>query len=217
MSKQDRDEITLWIANDEGFYNQVMRLYDRWVDDGDAWDERRAEEQMAAVVAEIAEALASEHSEAGPYTLQEKRDALAELMSDFEAYREAEIAERQKQAAAETAPRPPMDEEAIAYVKRMDRLLIDKVGVRMLPDVADHPVNMTEEDAKQAAVEYLGRFMPVSAAKIRSALEKGDQHLNTIKLRKWDEKAEAFNYRRFRLTLSEAVGLLKHVATWYYA
>lgn len=216
LAGRDRDDITLWVANEESFYNQVMRLYDRWVDEGDAWEESRAEQELEAVVEEIAEALFSMGLWDEPYTAREKREAVAELLSDFEGYRDEEIARRQEQAVATPVKRRPMDEADIEYARKMDELLA-KLGVRMLPDVVDYPIEMTTEDARRAGIEYLIRFMPASRKKIQSALEKGDDALNTIKLRKWDEKAEEFNYRRFRLSLSQAVGLLKHVAKWYYA
>lgn len=117
MARSERDDITLWVANDEYFYNMVMRLYDRWVDEGDSWDERRAERELEAVVEEIAEALFSKGFWDEPYTAKEKWDAVAELLSDFDAYREEEVAERQKQAAAQRVPRRPMDEGEVAYVK----------------------------------------------------------------------------------------------------
>lgn len=215
LAGRDRDDITVWIANEESFYNQVMRLYDKWVDEGDAWDESWAERELVPVVDEIAEALFAMGFWDEPYTAKEKQEAVAELLSDFEGYREEEIAKRQEQVAAKPVPRKPMDEGQVEYARKMDDLLA-KLGSRMLPDVVDHPVNLTREDARQAGIEYLLRFMPASKDKIRSALEKGDDALNTIKLRKWDEKAEEFNYRRFRLSLSEAVGLLKHVAKWHY-
>jgi hypothetical protein len=114
-----------------------------------------------------------------------------------------------------------MDAATIEYTKKMDALLV-KFGLRLLPDILDHPVNMTEADSRQAAIDYLVRFMPASKDKIRRALETGDNSLNTIKLRLWDEKAEEMNWKRFStirnpLSLSDAVGLLKHVATWHYA
>ncbi len=220
MPRQERDDITLWVANDEYFYNQVMRLYDKWVDEGDAWHEKFARRELESIVEEIAEALFAKGFWDEPYTAKEKREAVDELLEDFDQYREDEIAERQKIAAAKPKPRKPMDEGLAEYTKKMDALLI-KIGVTLLPDVVDHPVNMTEQDARQAAIDYFVQFMPASKDKIRRALDTGDEHLNTIKLRKWDDMVEKFGGRRFlskrHMSLSDGVGILKHVAKWYYA
>ena len=202
MARSERDEITLWVANDEYFYNQVMRLYDKWVDEGDAWHEKFARRELEPIVEEIAEALFAKGYWDEPYTPSEKREAVDELLEDFEQYREDELAERQKNAAAKPTPRKPMDEATIEYTKKMDALLV-QFGIRMLPDIVDHPVNMDEGDARKAAIDYLVRFMPASKEKIRKALDTGDEHLNTIKLRKWDEKAEEFNYKRFLAFLKQ--------------
>jgi hypothetical protein len=220
------DSIMMWVANEESWYNRVMRLYDRWVDEGDSWEATYAETKEAdPLIRSIAEEIQESQAEASDhekYTEADIQEAIAETMEDFEQYREDEIAERQKKAAAKPKPRKPMDQATVEYTKKMDQLLV-QLGIRMLPDIVDHPVNMTEADARQAAIDYLVRFMPASKAKIRHALDTGDEHLNTIKPRLWDEKAEEFNYKRFRLpqgyrlTLRDAVGLLKHVATWHYA
>lgn len=219
------DSIMMWVANEESYYNRVMRLYDRWVDEGDAWDATWAETREAAplirqIAEEIQEAQAS-YTDNEKYTEAAIGEAIAETMEDFESYREEEIAERQKNASAKPKPRNPMDQGDVEYAKKIDQLLV-KFGLRLLPDILDHPVNMTEDDSRQAAIDYLVRFVPASKSKIRHALDTGDEHLNTIKLRLWDEKAEEMNWKRFSsvrnpISLSDAVGLLKHVAKWHYA
>lgn len=212
---QERDDIMDWVANDEYFYNLVMRLYDKWTDDFQegVFMEDYATKQARAAIEEVAEALFAKGFWDSPYTEKEKREAVDQVMTDFESYRDEEIASRKKIETAKPVPRPKMTPEDIEYTKRQEAMLV-KIGVRQSPDAAD----MTEEDAKKAGVEYLtNHFMPASVERVRHALETGDQHLNTIKLRLWDDMAEKLGYRKYRMSLSDAVGVLKHVAKWYYA
>jgi hypothetical protein len=86
-------------------------------------------------------------------------------------------------------------------------------------------LNMTPEDIEHAkkcetlaqliGIDVLRELVPATPEKIRKALEKGDKHLNTIQLRKWDQAVAAIPGREF--TLSDKVCALKHVATWHYA
>ncbi len=212
---QERDDIMQWVANDEYFHNLIMRLYDKWTDDfvEGVFMESYAEKQAQAAIEEVAEALFAKGFWDSPYTEKEKREAVDEIMTDFEQYRDDEIASRKKIETAKPVPRPKMTPEDIEYTKRQEAMLV-KIGIRQSPDAAD----MTEEDAKKAGVEYLtSHFMPASVERVRHALETGDQHLNTIKLRLWDDMAEKLGYRKYRMSLSDAVGVLKHVAKWYYA
>lgn len=227
MPRQERDDIMMWVANDEYFYNQVMRLYDRWVDEGDAWGEKQARREAFNVITEVAQALQSRNIEDGEYTISEINGAVEEVLEDFEDYREEEIAERQKKAAAKPVERKPMDAGDVEYAKSMDDLLL-RFSLTQLPNLLDHPVNIDQDEAKRIGVEVLQDYIPASREKVRHALETGDEHLNTIKLRLWDEAAERLGYQKYRLrapdslkpyrmTLSDAVGLLKHVAKWHYA
>ncbi len=66
-------------------------------------------------------------------------------------------------------------------------------------------------------VDELKKLIPSSPEKIRKALERGDKHLNTIPLRKWDAAAAEIPEEGFNFSLSEKVSALKHVAKWHYA
>lgn len=216
MARSERDEITLWVANDEYFYSQVMRLYDKWVDEGDAWHEKFARRELEPIVEEIAEALFAKGYWDEPYTPSEKREAVDELLGDFDQYRDDELAERQKNAAAKPTQRAPMSQFDKDHAAKMEKRVLE-VGVKQLPHILDHPVNMTEADVKKAGVEFLRGYMPVSQARVRRALETGDPYLNTISIHKWREMSEMFGYRNYRMSVWDGVDVLKHVATWYYA
>lgn len=219
MPREERDDIMLWVNNEESFYNDVQGMYDKWVDEGDAWSERSAHREAGRLIAHIAEAIEASQRYSFPYTAKEISEAVDEVIEDFEQYREEEIAKRQKKAQAKLVERKPMDQEHLEYTRRMDGLLL-KVGVSLLPDILDHPINMSADDARKEAIDFFLRFMPASKEKIRHALETGDEHLNTIKLRLWDAQAEKIGrpfMARHRFSLSDVVGLLKHVATWHYA
>lgn len=102
--------------------------------------------------------------------------------------------------------------------------------------------------AQELGVEALKALVPATNAQITAALASGDEHLNTIPLRRWDmaaaawscvPKEDANSYRsrtrcphckqgyvyttpptpdvweKRRLTLSERVCVLKHVARYY--
>ena len=57
----------------------------------------------------------------------------------------------------------------------------------------------------------LMRMVPFTLNEIKTALEQGDEHLNTLPLKKWDAASTSL-YSAGGITLSECVCLLKHVA-----
>jgi hypothetical protein len=213
MARQERDDIMDWVANEESFYNQVMRLYDRWVDQGDAWGERQARREAFNVITGVAQALQARHIENGEYTLAEIDAAIDRVLEDFEQYREEELASRQSAAAAKPVPRKPMDAGAKEYAARMEAMILKYA--RCIYRGEDR--HIPDAKVKKSVIQHLLGYMPASAARIRRSIETGDEHLNRIKLRDWDDQAEMLGYRSCGMSLSDAVGILKHVAKWYYA
>lgn len=196
------DSIMMWVANEESYYNRVMRMYDKWVDEGDSWTEKHARREAERLIHEIAEAIQENQAEASDnekYTKTAIQEAVDETLEDFEDYREEEIAERAKNAKRQARPEDwVMDDADKAYAARMEEMLKKMAGLGY-------------------DLDMLRGYMPVSQAKVRQALERGDKHLNTIKLRKWDEQAEMLGRPWAGFSLSDGVGILKHVAKWHYA
>lgn len=213
-----------WVANEESLYNDIHGMYDGWVEEGDSWDESDARKQATALIAHIAHALEGQSSPQGKYTKKEISEAVDEVIKDFDDYREQEIAEIVKQAAMKPEPADlAMDAEDIEYAKKQEELIL-KIGRAHMPQGefpgGEGPREWSPrliEQSRKAGIEHIRGYMPVSAEKIRQALQRGDKHLNTIKLRKWDEMATMMGYRNLGLSLSQVVGVLKHVAKWHFA
>jgi len=190
-----QDSIMLWVNNEESFYNDMHGLFDRWVEAGDAWDEADARKEAAALVAHIAEAIeAKDFVEGDKYSRAQHKEAVDEMMDDFDEYRDEAIENAVKRV--QNKPRPEdlvMDEGDKEHAKKY------------------------EERAKKLGIDHIRGYMPASAQRIRRALEQGDKYLNTIPLRKWDEMARMMGYRNEGWSLAEAVSLLKHVAKWHFA
>lgn len=187
-----QDSISDWIANEESFYNDVNGLYDTWVEQGDGWDEKSARKEADALVRHIAEAIQNFDFVDDEYSENEIREAVDEVLEGFEEYREEAIKAAVKEVTQKPKPEDfVMDEGDKEHAKKYEAL------------------------AQKLGIEKLRALMPVSAAKIRAALEKGDKHLNSIRLRKWDEAGTAI--RGEGLSMAEKVCVLKHVAKWHYA
>ena len=188
-----QDSIRLWIQNEESFYNDVNGLYDTWIEMGDAWDEKTARKEASALIAHIAEAIESKPFMRGErYSADDRQDAVDELMDDFKNYRDEAIEYTVKKAQEKPKPEDfTMDERDKDHAKKYEAL------------------------AQKLGIEDLKKLIPVSPEKIRAALEKGDKHLNSIKLRKWDAAGMAI--RGQGLSMAEKVCVLKHVAKWHYA
>src|SRR4029077_7415840 len=187
-----QDAISDWIANEESFYSDVQGLLDKWVEEGDAWHETSARKEAEALIRHIAEAIENFDFVDDKYSEREIREAVDEVLEQFEEHKEEAI-----KAAVEEGKRKPkpedlvMDEGEKEHAKKYEAL------------------------AQKLGVESLRALMPVSAQKIRAALERGDKHLNSISLRKWD--AAGTSIRGKGLSMAEKVCVLKHVAKWHYA
>lgn len=189
------DDLMMWVNNEESFYNDMHGLFDRWVEAGDSWDRDDARKEAAALVAHIAEAIeAKDFMEGEKYSAAQRKEAVEEMLGDFEDYRDEAIEQVVKNTQKKAGPEDMVMDEG------------DKEQARIY-----------EERAQKLGIDHIRGYMPVSAKKIRQALDQGDKYLNTIQLRKWDEMANMMGYRNQGWSLSEAVSLLKHVAKWHYA
>lgn len=189
------DDLMMWVNNEESFYNDMHGLFDRWIEAGDSWDEADARKEAAALVAHIAEAIeAKDFMEGEKYSAAQRKEAVEEMLGDFEDYRDEAIENAVKNARKKASPQDLVMDEG------------DKEHARKY-----------EERAQKLGIDHIRGYMPVSAQKIRQALDRGDKYLNTIPLRKWDEMANMMGYRSQGWSLAEAVSLLKHVAKWHYA
>lgn len=187
-----QDSISDWIANEESFYNDVQGLLDKWVEEGDSWHETFARKEADALIRHIAEAIQNFDFVDDKYSEQEIREAVEEVLKEFEEHREEAIKAAVKEVTQKPKPEDlVMDEGEKEHAKKYEAL------------------------AQKLGVEKLRALIPVSAEKIRAALERGDKHLNSIKLRKWDAAGEAI--RGQGLSMAEKVCVLKHVAKWHYA
>lgn len=183
----NNDDIMVMVDNIEPLYNDKIETWLRWIEQGDRWTKRAAKKEALALATHFAEAL--EHNADEKYSQREIREAAGKIFDGFEYYREEHIrwlSERQ----AKVIEKKPMDEEDIKHAKKYESL------------------------ANEIGIERLKSLIPASPQKVRSALEKGDEHLNTVSLMKWDKAA---SFVEGPLSLSEKVCLLKHVAKWHYA
>ena len=194
MGDSPRDDLFLWSDNDEGMYNAKLSLYDGWIGEGDSWNENRALDEAAALAAEFARAVEAKGYVEGKYTEGEIRQAAVEMMEQFADYREEAI-----RSAVEQVRRKPTEEE-----------------LRMTPGEAEHAAKY-EALAREIGIDAIRELIPASEERIRLALSRGDKHLNTVPLRKWDAAAVKLSTGARRLSLGERVSLLKHVAKWHYA
>jgi DNA-directed RNA polymerase alpha subunit len=189
-----QDSIMQWAQNDEGMYNDMIALWDRWVDQGDGWDEPRAYKEARALVGHMAEHIESFDFTEGRYSPDEMDDAASDMMQRFREYREEAVERRMKEASRKPTPEDmAMDAGDVEHAKKY------------------------EEMAQRLGVEKLRALIPVTQERVRKALERGDKHLNSIPLRKWDAAAFQLNLRERGLSIAEGVCVLKHVAKWHYA
>jgi hypothetical protein len=188
------DDTIMDMVNNIGeMYSDKNALYDKWVDQGEDWDKRRALIDAVALAAHFAERLETGYVD-GKYTQDEIVAAAREMIQEFDQYAEDEVAERLKNASRKATPE----------------------DLRMDPGDVEH-ARKYDELAKKIGIEKITPLIPVSSAKVRQALERGDKYLNTISLRKWDQAALNLSLRDRGLSLSDGVCVLKHVARWHYA
>lgn len=184
-----------WVNNEESMYNDKIGIFDKWVEEGDAWGRIQALKEARALAAHFAEHIESFESTEGKYTPDEVRQAADEMVEEFESeYRDQAIESAVKEASRKPTPKDlEMDPGDIEHAKKY------------------------EEMARKIGVEAVRKLIPASPQKVRRALERGDKYLNSIPLRKWDAAAFQLNLPGRRMSLAEGVCVLKHVAKWHYA
>lgn len=184
------------VNNTYELYQEKTALFDRWVEMGDRWTKERARGEalhLAGGFARAVEKLLRDMGDRSRYHAPDVEEAATEMLEEFEEYRDYAI-----KKAVENATRVPkpedlrMDEGDVEHAKKYDVI------------------------AREIGIPKLLEIMPATQEKIQKALEHGDKHLNSIPLRKWDAAAEYIRSPR-RLSLSEKVSALKHVAKFYYA
>jgi hypothetical protein len=184
------DSIMDIVNNVEPLYTEKVKLFDRWVQEGDAWTETKAKREATRFASELALAIAADF-DTGRYSRRDVKEAVDEMLKEFEDYREEAIEEATKWAAKQPVAPEPMTPSEIEFTQKCEAL------------------------AQQIGLDPLRQLIPAPPEQIRRALERGDKHLNTIPLYRWDGAAAYI--RAPGLSLSEKVCALKHVATWHYA
>lgn len=184
------DSIIDWISNEPSFHDDMLRMFDTWMEKGEGLSDEWRRGQAVYLAAHVAEAIEAMPSTDGKYEGKDIQNATKWMMEQFEEFRDQEI-----KAVVEYATMGPgeymMDPADIEHAKKYEEL------------------------SQRIGIEELKALIPVSPEKIRSALSRGDQHLNTIQLRKWDAAAMKIQFPG--LSLSQKVSALKHVARWHYA
>lgn len=188
-----QDSIMDMVNNIEPLYNDKMALFDKWIEEGDAWSENEARAEARALAGHFAEAVEAGYGE--KYTKGDINRAITEMLEEFEDYRDEAV-----KAAVEQVQHVPTPEE-----------------MAMTPGEVEH-AKKCEAIAQRIGIDILRELIPASPEKIRRALDRGDKHLNSIPLRKWDQAAARIPYLPGKgLSLGEKVCALKHVAKWHYA
>lgn len=185
------DSIMDLVDNVEVLYNAKLQVFDRWISLGDTWDERLARKKALFYARRFSERLKQMGLVSGRYKKADLNQFVDEILAEFHEYRDYKIKEATQR---QRAPKPaaPMTQGDIEYAEKYEGL------------------------AQRIGIDILKGLVPASAERVRKAIETGDLHLNTIPLRHWDAAA-GFIHGASDLSLSEKVGVLKHVAKWHYA
>lgn len=193
---ENLDDLMDMVNNTYELYDAKNEMFDRWVQQGDALSESQARDEAIALASQFAVAVEREFRRMEiheKYSAGDIADAAREMLKEYGDYREEAIAEAVKNASRKATPEDlRMDAGAVEHAKKYDAV------------------------ARKIGIDRLRALMPVSPEKIAQALERGDVHLNTIKLRLWDRAAEKVRGVP-GLSLSDKVCALKHVAQFYYA
>ena len=184
-----QDSIMDWVNNEESLYNMKMTMFDRWIEEGDAWSEEHAQAEATQMAFRFAMALGQRHGRAAIM------EAAKEMLEEYQEHRDYVI-----RAAVELAQHVPTPEE-----------------LEMTPGDVEH-AKKYEEIARRIGIDILAQLIPASPERIQRALDHGDKHVNSISIRKWDQAAALIPPEQARgLSLSDKVCALKHVARWHYA
>lgn len=180
------DSIMDMVNNIESLYNDKENLYEKWMRDPESWDSHQAFKEARALAAHFAEFLEGGMVR-GKYTEADINEAGREMIEEFKTEELPKWSTEVKEP--EVVRAEPMSEYELEQARKNEALAY-KIGFARLREL-----------------------LPVPGDKIRAALAKGDRGLRSIPLRKWD--AAAAQLRIPGLTISDKVGLLKHVAVWH--
>jgi hypothetical protein len=182
------DSIMDMVNNIEDMYNDKNGLYAKWIKEGEDWNKKDAFSEARLLASHFAEALEGGMVR-GKYSEGDINEAAREMIEEFVTEERPRWAKAQAEEAQEFEKPRPMTEYELEQARKNEAL------------------------AHQIGFERLKALLPASNEKIRAAILRGDRGLRSIPLRKWD--AAAAGLRVPGLTLSEKVGLLKHVALWH--
>lgn len=182
-----------WVnGNEAKLYDLKTRIFDRWVDLGDALSKKEALRDAEAAVRLFARTIDREQVkyDKEPFTDADVRIGIKEFLKEFEEYREEELESRVRETTRVAKPEEMvMTEGDIEHAKKYDQVA-RKIGIQRLQSV-----------------------IPASPEAIRKALQRGDKHLVSIPNYKWDDAAAKIKGHYDH----DVFMALKHVATWYYA
>jgi hypothetical protein len=180
------DSIMDMVNNIEDMYNDKNGLYSKWVREGEDWNKKDAFSEARLLAAHFAEALEGGLVR-GKYSESDINEAAREMIEEFVT---EELPKWSTVSKAEEVEKPrPMTEYELEQARKNEAL------------------------AYEIGFDRLRALLPASPEKIRNAILRGDRGLRSIPLRKWD--AAATSLRIPGLTISDKVGLLKHVALWH--
>lgn len=187
MARPD-DSIMDMVNNIEPMYERMLRLFDKWISQGDAWYPKVAQAEALRFASFRARDLQEGGLVSGRYAKADVKQAAKELLEAYQEYKEYHFKEIAERPRAVVAPRP-LDPEDVAHASKYEAI------------------------AQSLGVDLLRRRIPASQERIRRALETGDSYLNTIPLHLWDSAAAGLPAQ---LSHSEKVCVLKHVAKWHF-
>lgn len=183
------------VNNIEPLYSDKNALYDRWIEQGEGWEQSEARGEAKSLAAHFAEAIESMEGVDGRYSEREISEAAADMLREYlTEYRDEAIRYQIEQASKKPSPQDlQMSPGDVEHARKYDAL------------------------AREIGIERVKSLIPVSPEKVRQVLSRGDKHLNSIPLRKWDQAALNLSLRERSLSFSDAFCVLKHVAKWHYA
>lgn len=183
------DSIMDMVNNIESMYNDKQNLFEKWVEEGKDWDKKQALTEARGLATHFAEALEGGMVR-GKYSERDINTAAREMLQEF-------ITEELPKWSVTSAPKVESEPASAAWT-----------------EYELEQAKKNEALAQEIGLDRLRLLMPVANDRIRAALLRGDKHFRSIPLRKWD--AMAVRLQVPGLSLSEKVGLLKHVAAFHY-
>ena len=181
------DSILDMVNNVEPMYNDKQNLYNKWGRNSEDWDAGAAFKEARALAAHFAESIESLPYVRGKYSEADINEAAREMIEEFRTEELPKWSTEVKEP--EIVRQEPMSQYELEQARK------------------------NEDLAYRFGFARLRELLPAPADKIRAALAKGDRGLRSIPLRKWDAAAAKLHIPG--LTLSDKVGLLKHIAVWH--